>query len=110
IQAHARETFAAELPGVDEPWTIGAIVGPSGSGKSTLARAAYGAALYEPGDWPAERAIVDALGDAPMQQLARTLTAVGLGSPPTWIKPYRVLSGGEKFRCDLARALLLGGV
>ena len=34
------------------------------------------------------------------------LTAVGFSSPPAWIKPYRVLSQGERFRCDLARALL----
>ena len=33
------------------------------------------------------------------------LTAVGFSSPPSWIKPYNVLSGGERFRCDLARAL-----
>jgi GNAT superfamily N-acetyltransferase len=33
------------------------------------------------------------------------LTAVGFSSPPSWIKPYHVLSGGERFRCDLARAL-----
>jgi len=24
---------------------------------------------------------------------------------PSWIKPYHVLSNGEQFRCDLARAL-----
>jgi GNAT superfamily N-acetyltransferase len=33
-------------------------------------------------------------------------TAVGFSSPPSWIKPYHVLSNGEQFRCDLARALL----
>jgi GNAT superfamily N-acetyltransferase len=30
---------------------------------------------------------------------------VGFSSPPSWVKPYHVLSGGERFRCDLARAL-----
>lgn len=100
------ETFAAEIPGLDEPWTIGCIVGPSGSGKSTLARAAYGSALYAGGPWASDRAIIDGLGDAPIQQITHTLTAVGLGSPPAWLKPYAVLSNGEKFRCELARALL----
>jgi GNAT superfamily N-acetyltransferase len=33
------------------------------------------------------------------------LTAVGFGSPPAWVRPYAVLSRGEQFRCDLARAL-----
>ncbi|MEQ8839036.1 MAG: GNAT family N-acetyltransferase, partial [Lacipirellulaceae bacterium] len=32
-------------------------------------------------------------------------TAVGFSSPPSWVKPYAVLSNGEQFRCDLARAL-----
>ena len=36
------------------------------------------------------------------------LTVVGFSSPPSWIKPYSVLSNGEQFRCDLARALLDG--
>jgi hypothetical protein len=35
-------------------------------------------------------------------------TAVGFGSPPSWVKPYQVLSNGERFRCDLARALAIG--
>ncbi len=100
------ETFVAELPSSDDAWTIGAIVGPSGSGKSTLARAAFGPAVYSPGEWPTDRAIVDCLGDDSIQRITRVLTAVGLGSPPAWVKPYHVLSGGERFRCDLARALL----
>jgi len=33
-------------------------------------------------------------------------TAVGFSSPPSWLKPYAVLSNGEKMRVDLARALL----
>ncbi len=107
----AEETFAIELPSLDEEWTIGAIVGPSGSGKSTIAARAYGGALYRSSpaaDWPINRAVVDAFGDLPIKQITYTLTAVGFSSPPSWIKPYAVLSGGEKFRCDLARALLLG--
>lgn len=104
----SRETFAAELPALSEPWQIGAIVGPSGSGKTTLAQAAFGSALAGPHDWPADRALIDALGPGPIKHLTRTLTTVGLGSPPAWIKPYASLSNGERFRADLARALLAG--
>lgn len=100
------ETFSAELPALEEAWTIGCIVGPSGSGKTTLARAAFGSHFYESHDWPKNRAVIDCLGEAPIQQITHTLTAVGLGSPPAWLKPFAVLSNGEKFRCELARALL----
>src|SRR6185369_4661225 len=48
---------------------------------------------------------VDCFGELPIREIVGLLTAVGLSSPPSWIKPYCVLSGGERFRCDLARAL-----
>jgi GNAT superfamily N-acetyltransferase len=106
LEDRASETFTVELPDLADDWTIGVIVGPSGSGKSTIARAAYGDALYQPHEWPPDRAVIDCLGDAPTKDLAALLTAVGFSSPPSWIKPYHVLSGGEQFRCELARALL----
>src|SRR6185437_107178 len=86
-----RERFSAEVPGLDENWTIGAIVGPSGSGKSTVARQAFGEALHEASDWPSDRAVIDAF-DARLstKQIAQALTSVGFSSPPSWIKPYRV--------------------
>lgn len=100
--------LTAEVPGVAEPWAIGAIVGPSGSGKTTLARAAYGT-IHEPPPWPDGLPIIECLGRPEarptIKDLARLLTAVGLGSVPTWLKPYRVLSTGERFRADLAQAL-----
>jgi len=40
-----------------------------------------------------------------IKHLARLLTAVGLGSVHAWLKPYRVLSTGERFRADVARAV-----
>ncbi|HEV3007377.1 MAG TPA: hypothetical protein VGX78_23095 [Pirellulales bacterium] len=101
-----RETFTVEVPGLDEPWQIGAIVGPSASGKTTIARQAFGEQLCTPGEWPADRAVVDGFGPLPIREITHALTAVGFGSPPGWVKPYRVLANGEKFRCDLARALL----
>ncbi len=86
-------------------WSIGLIVGPSGSGKSTVARAMFGNRVYRPREWPSDRAVVDGLGERPIKEITRLFTAVGFSSPPSWIKPYRVLSTGEQFRCDLARAL-----
>lgn len=99
---HIRVTFGPVPP----DWRIGLIVGPSGSGKSTLAKALFGPWLYRGHSWPDDLPIIEALGPAPLKQVARLLTAVGLSSPPTWLRPYRLLSTGEKFRCDLARALL----
>ncbi|MGD0384452.1 MAG: GNAT family N-acetyltransferase [Thermoguttaceae bacterium] len=93
------------IPHPSEDWRIGLIVGPSGSGKSTLAKKLFGEHLYRRNEWPADRAVIDGLGDLPIKQITGMFTAVGFSSPPSWIKPYHVLSGGEQFRCDLARAL-----
>lgn len=99
---------AVEMPELGTAWRIGLIVGPSGSGKTTIARRLFGPALYRPHDWPANRAVVDCFGPRPIKEITAALTAVGFGSPPSWVKPYHALSNGEQFRCDLARALLAG--
>jgi GNAT superfamily N-acetyltransferase len=131
----ATERFEVELPLDETDWQIGLIVGPSGSGKSTVARHAFGTpakanpptniaegtsppapgsagGLYAGAPWPTDRAVVDCFGDSfgdlPVRTIIELFTAVGFGSPPSWIKPYHVLSCGERFRCDLARALSIG--
>jgi ABC-type Mn2+/Zn2+ transport system ATPase subunit len=95
----------ADLPIEDEDWRIGLVVGPSGSGKTSLGRLLFGgAAFYEPQGWPADRPVVDAIApDGNFDDVTAALAAVGLGDVPAWLRPYHVLSNGEKFRADLAR-------
>ena len=108
----ASESFSVEVPADDElidgePWRIGVVVGPSGSGKTTVAREVYGKKFQEGGyRWSKKQAVVDNFGKTSIKDIVQALTAVGFSSPPSWVKPYHVLSGGERFRCDLARALL----
>ena len=102
-----REHFRAQLPELSENWRIGLITGPSGSGKTAVAKAEYRRHLHQPAAWPADRAVIDCFGDdISIHRITRVLTSVGLSSPPTWMKPYAVLSNGEKFRCELARAVM----
>ncbi len=108
LEEHSTEKFEVELPDVDEDWQIGLIVGPSGSGKSTIARVAFGENLHQGHDWPSDKAVIDCFGELPVRRVVELFTAVGFGSPPSWVKPYNVLSNGERFRCDLARALAVG--
>ena len=102
------ETFHAEIPDASEPWRVGLIVGPSGSGKSTVAREIFGGSLYSGHAWPNDRAVIDCVGELPTREIVGMFTAVGFSSPPSWVKPYHVLSRGEQFRCDLVRALAQG--
>ena len=111
----ALRTISFETPPLGKPsesgesWRIGCIVGPSGSGKSTIARHLFGDSYYHASDWPQDKAVIDGFGNLPIKTITKMLTTVGLSSPPSWLKPYYVLSQGEKFRCDLAKALLQGG-
>lgn len=41
-----------------------------------------------------------------IEEIEKMFYTVGFGSVPSWLKPYKVLSNGEKMRVDLARALL----
>lgn len=93
-----------ELP---EEWSIGVIVGPSGAGKSTVARALFGDEMtLMDAHWPNDRSLVDGFDDAlSIKQITEMLSSVGFSSPPSWLKPYDVLSNGEKFRADLARTI-----
>ena len=89
-----------EVVGIPEKFAIGLIVGSSGSGKSTLLKT-FGTE-HTP-LWDNNKAIVSHF-TTPEEAVSR-LSATGLNSIPTWMKPYHVLSTGEKFRADLARSL-----
>jgi ABC-type ATPase involved in cell division len=96
------EIPAFELP---ENFQIGLIVGPSGSGKSSLLSSI---GKCETPEWDAGRAVCSHFSDA--ADARERLGSVGLNSVPAWMKPYSVLSTGEKFRADLARMLRDGAV
>ena len=107
--AGAEFTVKADLPVDENDWQIGLIVGPSGSGKSTLGKAAWGPDAYHRGFcWGPGPIIEETARDGAFDAVSGALSAVGLGTVPSWLRPYDVLSTGEKFRADLARLLLEG--
>lgn len=100
------ETFEHDLPIETQPWQIGLIVGPSGAGKSVLARRIWGDQVIERLNW-GDRAIVEEFPKTTsVSEISAALTAVGLGTVPAWLRPYSALSNGERFRADMARALV----
>ena len=108
LHAKLEQRFHGEFPDQSENWRIGLIVGASGSGKSTLARKAFGEGYYVSSHW-GRRAVIDEIGpQLTTQEVARIMSTVGFGSVTSWLKPYAVLSTGEKMRCDLCRALCSG--
>ena len=96
-----------ELPTGEDEWKIGVIVGPSGSGKSSIGRelGGLGWELWHGKEW-GEGAIVDEIGGDDFDEATGALAQVGLGTVPSWLRPFGVLSEGEKFRAELARVLV----
>ncbi|MBW1937124.1 MAG: ATP-binding cassette domain-containing protein, partial [Deltaproteobacteria bacterium] len=104
--SHSQEFWKIELPIEDFPWNIGLIVGPSGSGKSTLLKEAFGPYLIPEYQWNPEKSIVDSFpAHMSIKEITMLLSSVGFSSPPSWLRPFHVLSNGEKFRVTIARAL-----
>ncbi len=107
VDSGANFSLDADLDIDDDGWKIGVVVGPSGSGKTSIGRQIFGdGALYEPSGWKDGAPIVDSIlpgGD--FDAVTGALAAVGLGTVPSWLRPYSVLSNGEKFRADLAKII-----
>jgi len=100
---HANEHFVGDID-LPDKWNIGVIVGGSGTGKSTIAKELFGDNIenfvYN------HKSVIDDMPKTEIDAIEKTFYSVGFGSVPSWLKPYSVLSNGEKMRVDLARAIL----
>lgn len=92
-----------ELP---KDWNIGLIVGPSGSGKSTVARELFSEYIVNGFEWSKDKSILDDFPrEMSIKEISNLLSSVGFSSPPSWVRPFHVLSNGEQFRVNMARTL-----
>lgn len=99
------ETFSGTLD-LPKEWNIGVIVGGSGTGKSTIAKELFGDSVVSEYNYTKKSVIDDMPENASINDIERMFYTVGFGSVPSWLKPYGVLSNGEKMRVNLARAML----
>ena len=95
-------------------WQVGAVVGPSGSGKGKVTRAMLGEAFLEVGpgrvsafEWPVEGSVVDGFPAAVSGgRVGELFQAVGFSDAPAWPSPWGRSSTGQRWRAELARALV----
>lgn len=80
-QAEAVEHFKGSID-LPEKWNIGLIVGHSGTGKSTIARELFGDRIFKGFDYTHDNILDDMPQDVEVNEIAKTLTAVGFSSPP----------------------------
>jgi len=100
-----KEHFAGNIDIDGKAWNIGLIVGGSGTGKSTIANEIFGD-YFTDYNYHSQAVIDDMPKGKSIKDITKAFTSVGFASPPSWLKPYSVLSNGEKMRCDLANCIL----
>lgn len=100
-----REQFIGDID-LPDKWNIGLIVGRSGTGKTTIAKELFGDYLVCNFKYTHDSILDDMPINKSANDICQALNSVGFSSPPNWLKPYAVLSNGEKMRCDIARAIL----
>ena len=111
VDSGANFSIDATLPIEDKDWKIGVVVGPSGSGKTSIGRQIWPDVGIYNGDegWHGDRPIIDDIApNGNFDAVTGALSAVGLGSVPSWLRPYAALSNGERFRAGLARVIAEG--
>lgn len=102
---HIKEHFKGSIDMPDK-WQIGLIVGNSGTGKTTIAKELFEDAYVTNFNYGAETILDDMPESSSVDEITKIFNSVGFSSPPSWLKPYSVLSNGQKMRVDLANALL----
>lgn len=101
-----KEHFTGNIPIDEREWSVGIIYGHSGTGKTTIARELFGDDYITQFEYDNKSILDNFSSELSTKDITATLNSVGFSSPPSWLKPYAVLSNGEKMRVDLARAIL----
>ena len=103
--SHIKEHFVGNID-LPAEWQVGIIYGASGTGKSTIANELFHEELIKGYEYTHGSVVDDMPEGRTIKEITQAFSSVGFSSPPSWLKPYSVLSNGEKMRVDLARALL----
>lgn len=98
------EHFAGIID-IPEKWQIGLITGASGTGKTSIAKELFPEAYLTDFNYCSD-AVINDMPEASVEAITKAFNSVGFSSPPSWLKPYNVLSNGQKMRVDLAYAML----
>lgn len=95
-----------DAPIENKSWNIGLIVGPSGSGKSTIGKCMFPNLIDKKLFWSGNCVLDDFNPKYTLQQITNSCSSVGFNTIPAWLRPFNVLSNGEKFRVEMARRIL----
>lgn len=80
-------------------WNIGVIYGGSGTGKTILLKE-FGDLQNE--NFDEKKPLISNFDFLEPEEATFLLSAMGLASVPTWLRPFNTLSNGEQYRSELA--------
>jgi len=80
-------------------WNIGVIYGGSGTGKTTLLKE-FGNLTID--NFDEHKPLISNFDWLEPKEATFLLSAMGLASVPTWLRPFSLLSNGEQYRAALA--------
>lgn len=107
IENEVSEKFSGTIDLENKSWNVGLIVGSSGSGKSTIAKSLFPDEYIDQLQYDAAKSVLDCMpAGLETNKITEVFNSVGFGTVWSWLKPYHVLSTGERMRVDIARCIL----
>ena len=91
----------ANLEHLPKDWNIGVVYGGSGTGKTTILKN-YFKKEMDKSYFDNSKSLISNFDWLEPKEAALLLSAMGLSSVPTWLRPFNTLSNGEQYRANLA--------
>jgi hypothetical protein len=94
-------TINANLEHLPKEWNIGVVYGGSGTGKTTILKNYFKKQMDE-SYFDNSKSLISNFDWLTPKEATLLLSAMGLSSVPTWLRPFNTLSNGEQYRANLA--------
>jgi ABC-type lipoprotein export system ATPase subunit/ribosomal protein S18 acetylase RimI-like enzyme len=94
-------TIEANLEHLPKQWNIGVVYGGSGTGKTTILKN-YFKKEMDKSYFDNSKSLISNFDWLEPKEATFLLSAMGLSSVPTWLRPFNTLSNGEQYRANLA--------
>lgn len=91
----------SNLEHLPNEWNIGVVYGGSGTGKTTILKN-YFKKEMDKSYFDNSKSLISNFDWLEPQEATFLLSAMGLSSVPTWLRPFNTLSNGEQYRANLA--------
>jgi len=91
----------ANLEHLPKEWNLGVVYGGSGTGKTTILKN-YFKKEMDKSYFDNSKSLISNFDWLEPEEATFLLSAMGLSSVPTWLRPFNTLSNGEQYRANLA--------